>query len=678
MVVYQYDGLNRVTDTFQDLFSGNLSAGVGRGPSPKGTFTGSAGAIHWEMEYDDDQHQIITTDPLDQEIKRTYDYLDRLSKEEFSSHADDSLDFQPITVTYDYNDADSTTTITEEKRVGLDVVTEVCIYEYDKLDRLSKLTNYDELEISYEYYKQGNRKSVTDPDGFVTSYDYDAKNRLTVAHTDAGDTRYSYWENNLLKSIDYPNGTKADYSFANSYDKADRLTYFVNTLPSGQIASSFEYVYDDNGNRLRQVETHHDINAGAPETTTYRYDDLDRVVEVGYGASGSSVYGYDNVGNRKSEVGIDPLNGQQVNRLYEYDRLNRLIFIDNQLDNTKNSAFDYDENGNRTASYSGDVHAAAGPGGTIVITAGAGVKEVPFAYNIRNELVKTIDGNSADITFDYDHNGQRVKKITTSGETRYLNDEDATLLEYDADGQTLRKYDYGHNLLSMTEVDATSATPRSYQFYLFDGLGSTSEMINLAGSIQVSYQYDAWGNLRKTVGSSTNPNQFTGHEFDPETGLIYAGARYYDSRTGTFITQDSYQGRSESPPSLNRYVYASANPLRYIDPTGHASEDAISEFLFSDEKKAQQTIVDAYDAKVKEYEDKYKEMQDDYADYKKNTGDSDFWGVVLLSGDYTGAEQGRVRHTWRRHERKYLLRVGPGQVSLRGGQGTYQHGDDDR
>ena len=245
--------------------------------------------------------------------------------------------------------------------------------------------------------------------------------------------------------------------------------------------------------------------------------------------------------------------------------------ITNQLDSTRNVVYDYDANGNRIARYSGEVTASQGPGGTIVMTVGNTAEMTPFEYNIRDQLVKTIDGTGADVTFDYDAAGMRVKKITAGGETRYLYDDSATLLEYDSSGQTLRKYDYGYDLLSLTEVNTAASNPRSHQFYVYDGLGSTSELINDAGNIQIAYQYDAWGNVRNTTGSSSNPKQFTGHELDPETGLIYAGARYYDSQTGTFFTQDSYLGQMDAPPSLHRYVYAHANPLRYTDPTGNSA-----------------------------------------------------------------------------------------------------------
>src|SRR5262249_58450664 len=62
--------------------------------------------------------------------------------------------------------------------------------------------------------------------------------------------------------------------------------------------------------------------------------------------------------------------------------------------------------------------------------------------------------------------------------------------------------------------------------------------------------------------------------FDSETGLQYFNARYYDSGTGRFLSQDPLQGNVAAPPSLHRYLYAQANPLYYVDPTGLENEPA--------------------------------------------------------------------------------------------------------
>ncbi len=47
------------------------------------------------------------------------------------------------------------------------------------------------------------------------------------------------------------------------------------------------------------------------------------------------------------------------------------------------------------------------------------------------------------------------------------------------------------------------------------------------------------------------------------------GSRYYDPDTARFITQDSYLGESNTPPSLHRYLYAYSNPTIYIDLLGY-------------------------------------------------------------------------------------------------------------
>ena len=78
----------------------------------------------------------------------------------------------------------------------------------------------------------------------------------------------------------------------------------------------------------------------------------------------------------------------------------------------------------------------------------------------------------------------------------------------------------------------------------------------------------------------TQPFTFTGREYDPETGLYYYRARYYDASTGRFISKDPigfYGGDTNlyryvdsvgKPIETNLYAYAFNNPLKYIDPLG--------------------------------------------------------------------------------------------------------------
>lgn len=83
--------------------------------------------------------------------------------------------------------------------------------------------------------------------------------------------------------------------------------------------------------------------------------------------------------------------------------------------------------------------------------------------------------------------------------------------------------------------------------------------------------------LRPPLGKASllngdeQPFGFAGYVKDPEAGLYYAKARYYDPAVGRFTNEDPFAGNDLEPPSLHRYLYAYANPTTYVDPTGRAS-----------------------------------------------------------------------------------------------------------
>jgi RHS repeat-associated protein len=61
--------------------------------------------------------------------------------------------------------------------------------------------------------------------------------------------------------------------------------------------------------------------------------------------------------------------------------------------------------------------------------------------------------------------------------------------------------------------------------------------------------------------------------YDGDTGLNYAGARYYDASIGRFISQDPVsqmipEAYLTDPQRANMYAYARNNPMNRIDPTG--------------------------------------------------------------------------------------------------------------
>ena len=98
------------------------------------------------------------------------------------------------------------------------------------------------------------------------------------------------------------------------------------------------------------------------------------------------------------------------------------------------------------------------------------------------------------------------------------------------------------------------------------------ELIDAAsGTTLASYTYDAFGTQLKAEETDTFKNTVTyrGYEFDSDTGLYYLNARYYDSETARFLTEDTYRGEKDDPLSLNLYGYCAGNPMKYADPSGH-------------------------------------------------------------------------------------------------------------
>ncbi len=92
---------------------------------------------------------------------------------------------------------------------------------------------------------------------------------------------------------------------------------------------------------------------------------------------------------------------------------------------------------------------------------------------------------------------------------------------------------------------------------------STDSSGNLFGQ-RGHYRYgETW-----YAASTTAKWQFTRYERDPETGLDYAFARYYNSRLGRFMSPDPVAGDVGDPQSLNRYAYVENDPTNFTEPLG--------------------------------------------------------------------------------------------------------------
>jgi RHS repeat-associated protein len=137
----------------------------------------------------------------------------------------------------------------------------------------------------------------------------------------------------------------------------------------------------------------------------------------------------------------------------------------------------------------------------------------------------------------------------------------------------------------------TSPPTEKFQFFYHgDHLGSSSFITDDAGSVYQHLEYfpygETWIEEGGSYGGNTPGYKFTGKELDPETGLYYYGARYYDPVLSRWISADpalekflptGNKDRDQNlpgiggvfnPVNLSVYAYGHNNPVRTIDPDG--------------------------------------------------------------------------------------------------------------
>jgi RHS repeat-associated protein len=512
--------------------------------------------------YDANNNRIDLTDAKGQVFSYVFDDLNRETQKHYPlPAAPTGDDLQTIVNSYDPN---GNLTQVGETYSGV-TGTRTTKRSYDAFDRVTGTTDGFGKTLRYQYDANGNRTALTDPDNTVTRYTFDALNRVNTVTNGGGITSYDYDRSSLKTKVTYPNGTTA----TNTYDRARRMLSLLNRQGVAPV-SSYTYIYDPNGNRTQQIET----NGGAAETTTYGFDNNDRLTQVTY-PDKITTYTFDSNANRLTEI-TTANSATTLNKTYAYNNRNQLAAVTDNLAAINNVSYTFDANGNQVSKTQG----------TTVTN---------FSYDVKDQLLR-VNQNATNVgVFAYDYQGRRIVKDMGGAIVRYSYDGTSVLVETDNTGTTLAKFDYGPDrLLSMNHATEGRA------YYLFDALGSVSNLMNTAGAIQARYQYDAFGNYRAQAGSSFNRFAFTGHEKDNETNLYYFKARFYDPETGRFLNQDAYLGDVNTPPSLHRYLYAYSNPTVWVDLTGYEAwlynkEEDIpygANYKVYDEKKGTFAIVD--------------------------------------------------------------------------------------
>jgi RHS repeat-associated protein len=410
-------------------------------------------------------------------------------------------------------------------------------YSYNSMDRLIT-KNTPQGALQYQYDAAGNltRISVSGATPVTADYAYDALNRLATATatygaTPGGATSYSYDPVGNLAAVTQPNGVVHAYT----YDNRNRLANLAVNAGggAGPALASYAYTLAPTGHRLSVAEL-------SGRTVTYAYDPIYRLTSETIAGdtatptpqNGAISYTYDAVGNRTQLASTVPAIPAG---LWNYDANDRF---------TGATADTYDANGNTISS-----------GG------------ISATYDFENRLI-----TKGGVTITYNGDGQRVRKFVAGVTTNFLVDDlnptghEQVILEAVVGQNAARPYVYGLDLISQRRQ--TGSTTFVTSFYGYDGHGSVRFLTDSVGTATDTYDYDAFGNLISSTGSTPNHYRYAGEQFDADLNLYYNRARYLDVRIGRFWTVDSHEGNLTDPGTLHRYLYAANDPTNQIDPSG--------------------------------------------------------------------------------------------------------------
>jgi len=514
-------------------------------------------AVTESFGYDPLGNLVLASDPLGNLFTNTYDTLGRRT-----ASSDPDLGIW----TYSYDDAGRLAT-------QVDAKAQVTGFTYDGLGRVLTKTSgqgslvpdtvtstYDEARAGY--FNVGQLTAVAN-DNASYAFDYDAGGRKV---RDA-------------RTVD-----AATYTATTSYDPGGRVT--ARALPDG--SSVGPYTYNAAGQQIG-------LSGGITGTT---YDAGGRVLTIAYANGVSTTYGYSATREWLSSVstklgtttiqsvaysrdGAGRITGIDGDRAeddwsYSYDGMDRLLGAINTNVPSLSRSFTYDLGGKLTSNSVVGSYAYLAQGATAlqphaVQSAGAwtfaydlngnqterstnAVLDRTIGYDNDNRPVEVTQGG-ATVTYLYGPDGERLKKVTPSGTTLYLPD-----AELDPAG--------GWTTYPAPEIKRANS---ALNVLHSDHLSSVRRITDATGALTRSSVYEPFGKQVETVVAPLSPSEpkgWIGEITDPETGLTYLHARYYDAELGRFLSPDWWDV-SDPGVGTDRYGYSLGDPVNKSDPNGH-------------------------------------------------------------------------------------------------------------
>ena len=322
-----------------------------------------------------------------------------------------------------------------------------------------------------KYNAHGQLLQMRAPNGVVTAYAYDLRQRLTAQEVGGLLTSFDYDPRGLLERLTLPDGTAIDYT----YDAAHRLTDITQAATGERI----HYTLDAAGNRT--AETVFDATGTAVRSLARNFDALGRLWKE-----------------------VRSVNGQAAETVYLHDAEDRLTHATDPLTHT--NQWQYNRLGQLKAEIDALNHTTAltpdAAGNTTAVQAANGAT-TQFVVNGLGEVAQESSPDRGTTTYQYNAAGHPTERTDARGMR--------SLTSYDAAGRPVLQR---HLWADGTETSritttwdsapngagqiASLAGPDATLDWAYDGLGRVSAHTQTLGTVALtlSTAYDADGRLQ--------------------------------------------------------------------------------------------------------------------------------------------------------------------------------------
>jgi len=462
------------------------------------------------------------------------------------------------------------------------------------------------LVWNYEYYEDGQIKTITDPGGKESEYNYqyfqdDQKGVSEIQKSTVdGQIKYIFNKNSELSGIAYNSGFE-EFEYDNtgqlkSIKRSDGETLAYSYSQTGKITSmslssgyTLEYVYDFLDRLIKMKTPSGDITYkylnggeiverqlpnGIKTQLEYAGGKLEAITHVGNDNFVIEKYSYDYNADGLITSIVEQSARGKCKLLYEYDEMQRLIaFVDK---NNIKIEYKYDPFGNRTAvvtsgintenctydglsrmkSINGKTCDYDGSGNLLSIRD----EGIEFDYNSSNQLKK-----AKDVSFEYNGNGLLISRSSENQKTEFINN------PISATWQPLSISSENEKKFFIWEGDNPVAIIENGQaiFLLTDYLGSVRGITDENGNLTKELNYDPFGVPRNEILDNTFMPGFAGLFYVPEAKIYLTKSRAYSPYMGRFLQIDPlHQIPNGSQKDLSVFAYCGGDPVNYMDKSG--------------------------------------------------------------------------------------------------------------